>query len=113
MITFPESPERAAAKARGITVCGTENGPGLATTVAVYNHAASGDPSRFDATRTDGLVADAAITEAPELACTVMVADCLPVLFCDASGQRVPAGLYLCRLSEGASQHVRRLEIVH
>lgn len=31
----------------------------------------------------------------------------------DAGGRRVPAGLYLCRLREGAVQHVRRLEIVH
>ncbi|MCX8516501.1 MAG: peptidoglycan editing factor PgeF [Rhodoferax sp.] len=35
--------------------------------------------------------ADAACTTAPGLACTVMVADCLPVLLCDAAGSMVAA----------------------
>jgi len=39
----------------------------------------------------DGLAADAAWTDTPNLACTVMVADCLPVLLCDLQGQRVAA----------------------
>ncbi len=39
----------------------------------------------------DGCVADAAVTQAPGLACTVMVADCLPVLLCDTEGQQVAA----------------------
>ncbi|MCX8520051.1 MAG: peptidoglycan editing factor PgeF [Rhodoferax sp.] len=38
-----------------------------------------------------GAPADAACTTAQELACTVMVADCLPVLLCDAAGCRVAA----------------------
>jgi hypothetical protein len=48
------------------------------------------------ATTSDGIQADACFTLAKHVACTVMVADCLPVLLCDASGQwvanRVEAG---------------------
>ena len=39
----------------------------------------------------DGQQADACFTRAPGLACTVMVADCLPILLCDAAGQQVAA----------------------
>jgi len=39
----------------------------------------------------DGLAADACSTAAPGVACTIMVADCLPVLFTDAQGRRVAA----------------------
>jgi polyphenol oxidase len=39
----------------------------------------------------DGQRADGAYTSQPGLACTVMVADCLPVLFCDAQGRQVAA----------------------
>lgn len=39
----------------------------------------------------DGLQADACWTQAPGMACTVMVADCLPVLLCDDRGQWVAA----------------------
>jgi hypothetical protein len=35
--------------------------------------------------------ADAAVTRVPGLACTVLVADCLPVLLCDRQGQAVGA----------------------
>ena len=38
-----------------------------------------------------GLAADAAITSQPGLACTIMVADCLPVLFSTADGSAVAA----------------------
>lgn len=39
----------------------------------------------------DGAQADGSWTEQPGLACTVMVADCLPVLLCSADGARVAA----------------------
>lgn len=43
----------------------------------------------LDATTPDGTQADACVTGARGVACTIMVADCLPVLFCDAAGTRV------------------------
>jgi len=39
----------------------------------------------------DGVSADAAVTTHPQLACTVLVADCLPVLLTDAAGSAVAA----------------------
>lgn len=39
----------------------------------------------------NGLAADGAYTRASGLACTVMVADCLPILLCDAQGAQVAA----------------------
>jgi polyphenol oxidase len=39
----------------------------------------------------NGTVADACLTSEKHLACTIMVADCLPVLFCNASGTLVGA----------------------
>ncbi|WP_295541948.1 peptidoglycan editing factor PgeF [uncultured Pseudacidovorax sp.] len=47
--------------------------------------------ARLDAASADGLEADACITADPGLACTIMVADCLPVLLCDAEGRQVAA----------------------
>ncbi len=38
-----------------------------------------------------GTVADACVTQHENLACTVMVADCLPVLMCDRAGRTVGA----------------------
>ena len=39
----------------------------------------------------NGTEADACISVSPEVACTIMVADCLPVLMCDTQGQWVAA----------------------
>ena len=39
----------------------------------------------------DGVQADGACTSTPGLACTMMVADCLPILLCDTRGTRVAA----------------------
>lgn len=46
---------------------------------------------RLDAATPDGMQADACWTTEPGLACTIMVADCLPVLLADARGQVVGA----------------------
>jgi polyphenol oxidase len=45
----------------------------------------------LDAQTLDGAEADACITSQPGLACTIMVADCLPVLACNAAGTVVGA----------------------
>ncbi|RYF84043.1 MAG: peptidoglycan editing factor PgeF [Comamonadaceae bacterium] len=45
----------------------------------------------LDAQSPDGLEADACVSDVPGVACTVMVADCLPVLACDTDGTRVGA----------------------
>ena len=46
---------------------------------------------RLDPEVPDGVAADGAFTTKVDLACTVMVADCLPVLLCDMQGQQVAA----------------------
>jgi polyphenol oxidase len=47
--------------------------------------------ARLDADSPDGLVADACVSASPDVACTVMVADCLPVLLADRQGKAVAA----------------------
>jgi polyphenol oxidase len=49
------------------------------------------DVVTLDERTQDGTVADACITTEKNLACTIMVADCLPVLFCNSSGTIVGA----------------------
>ena len=49
------------------------------------------DVAHIDALTTDGLAADACWSDHVHLACTIMVADCLPVLFTDRRGQVVAA----------------------
>jgi YfiH family protein len=39
----------------------------------------------------DGISADACMTQVPRMACTIMVADCLPLLFTDEEGRVVAA----------------------
>lgn len=46
---------------------------------------------RLDATTADGTQADGCVSTLPGVACTIMVADCLPVLFTDADGSAVAA----------------------
>lgn len=47
--------------------------------------------ARLEGISADGLTADAAISTQPGLACTLMVADCLPVLITDTAGSAVAA----------------------
>ena len=47
--------------------------------------------AKLTAQTADGLEADASITAQPRLACTIMVADCLPVLFTTRRGTAVAA----------------------
>lgn len=47
--------------------------------------------ARLDADSPDGLVADACLSASPDVACTVMVADCMPVLLADRQGKAVAA----------------------
>jgi YfiH family protein len=47
--------------------------------------------AQLDAESADGLEADACVSRTPGLACTIMVADCLPVLLARADGRAVAA----------------------
>ncbi len=49
------------------------------------------DVVTLDAQTPDGTVADACITTQKSVACTMMVADCLPMLFCNSAGTLVGA----------------------
>ncbi len=47
--------------------------------------------AQLNAATRDGTKADACLTQAPRVACTIMVADCLPLLLTDEAGQVVAA----------------------
>jgi YfiH family protein len=49
------------------------------------------DVAQLSASTPDGTKADACITSESQVACTIMVADCLPLLFTDDTGQVVAA----------------------
>jgi YfiH family protein len=59
----------------------------------------------LDTSSEDGTQADACISVASGVACTIMVADCLPVLMCDASGRWVAAAHAGWRGLAGAMGH--------
>lgn len=63
-----------------------------ATARAVFLNQVHGDGVvHLDAATPDGTEADACVTTAPGAVCTIMVADCLPVLFAHRNGQVVAA----------------------
>ena len=66
----------------------------------------------LDGATPDGVVADGAWTREPGLACTVLVADCLPVLLCNTDGQTVSAAHAGWRGLAG-SAGVGVLEVAH
>jgi polyphenol oxidase len=47
--------------------------------------------AKIDASTLDGVLADGAVTQQPGVACTVMVADCLPLLLTNTDGTQVVA----------------------
>lgn len=63
----------------------------LGTHVVFLNQVHGVHVQAVDSQTADGVTADAAITTQLGVACAVMVADCLPVLLCDAQGDRVVA----------------------
>lgn len=64
------------------------------------------DVAQLNTATPDGTVADACITQAAQVACTIMVADCLPVLFTDESGHVVAAAHAGWRgLAAGVMEH--------
>ncbi|MDD2882569.1 MAG: peptidoglycan editing factor PgeF [Rhodoferax sp.] len=63
----------------------------LAVRPVFLNQVHGADVVFLDANSQDGTVADACITNQFGVACTVMVADCLPVLFTTRQGQAVAA----------------------
>ncbi len=69
------------------TVAAVANG-----TRAVFLNQVHGDGVvHLDSSTPDGIDADACVVTAPGVACTIMVADCLPVLFTNSAGTVVAA----------------------
>jgi polyphenol oxidase len=63
--------------------------------------------AQLDAVTPDGIEADGCLTRTPGVACTIMVADCLPVLFTMANGRAVAAAHAGWRgLAQGAGQNI-------
>lgn len=66
--------------------------PGVPGTRAVFLRQVHGsDVLALDADTPQNLAADACLSSTPGVVCTIMVADCLPVLFTDRSGSTVAA----------------------
>ena len=63
----------------------------LAANLVFLNQVHGTDVAYLEATTPHGVEADACVSDQPGLACTAMVADCLPVLFAHASGCVVAA----------------------
>ncbi len=63
----------------------------LATKPVYLKQVHGWDVVQLDGQTADGTVADACITTEKNLACTIMVADCLPVLLCNRAGTVVGA----------------------
>lgn len=67
------------------------------------------DVAQIKTTTPDGTQADACITQDAQLACTIMVADCLPLLFTDDAGRVVAAAHAGWRgLAGGVIEHTVR-----
>jgi YfiH family protein len=67
------------------------------------------DVAHLNATTPDATTADACITQDAQVACTIMVADCLPLLFTDEAGQVVAAAHAGWRgLAAGVIEHTVR-----
>lgn len=65
----------------------------------------------LDRRSTHGVEADACVSISPDVACTIMVADCLPVLMCDTQGQWVAAAHAGWRGLAGGVGHARQLDV--
>ena len=69
----------------------SRSGTGRKTRPVFLNQVHGAQVLKLDAAIPDAVLADGVVTDDLHLACTVMVADCLPVLLCNALGTRVAA----------------------